>query len=49
MSAMYSPLNTDLMFQEMEDRALRMQAGRGKDPSAWPNRRWFHRAAHRAR
>ena len=45
---MYSPLNADLMFQEMEDRAARIRAGHGKDPAAWPNRRWFHRAAHRA-
>jgi hypothetical protein len=46
---MYNPLNTDLMFQEMEDRATRLQAGGEKDPFTWPNRRWFRRAAHRAR
>lgn len=46
---MYSPLNTDLMFQEMHDRAERMQHSQGKDPGAWPNRKWWHRSARRAR
>jgi hypothetical protein len=46
---MYSPLNEDLMFQEMHERTARMSAGRGSDPSSWPTRRWWHRAVRRAR
>ena len=45
---MYSPLNEDLMFQDMHDRAARIRDARGKDPAAWPNRRWWHKVAHRA-
>ena len=45
---MYSPLNTDLMFQEMEDRAARLTGSRGSDPGAWPNRKWWHKGALRA-
>jgi hypothetical protein len=46
---MYSPLNEDLMFQEMHDRTARITAARGKDNGAWPNRRWWRRTARLAR
>lgn len=42
---MYSPLNTDLMFQEMRDRAERIMAARGSDDRFRRDRRWWHREA----
>ncbi len=44
---MYSPLNEDLMFQDMADRTARMLAARGRDCDGWPNRRWWRRPSAR--
>ncbi len=45
---MYSALNEDYMFQEMHDRAVRMNA-RHPHAKNLPNRRWWRRAVRLAR
>ena len=45
---MYSPLNEDLMFQEMKDRTERLLRPQGGDIAARAGRRWWRRATHRA-
>lgn len=40
---MYSPLNQELMFQQVQDRKARATAVRGTSRSDWPNRRWFRK------
>jgi hypothetical protein len=48
MSTMYSALNQDYMYQEMHDRAARMNAHHPKENTV-PNRRWWRKAARVAR
>lgn len=53
MRGMYSPLNEDYMFQEMNDRVARIQVHRSQEeggkPVRRPSRRWWRRVARRAR
>lgn len=44
---MYSPLNEDLMFQDMADRRRELSAARGRAASR-AGRRWWRHTAHRA-
>lgn len=45
---MYSPLNEDLMFQEMQNRKERLLRPQREDIAARAGRRWWRRATHRA-
>ncbi len=45
---MYSPLNEDLMFQEMKNRSERLTRPYRDDIAARAGRRWWRRATHRA-
>jgi hypothetical protein len=45
---MYSPLNEDLMFQEMKNRTESLIRPRREDIAVRAGRRWWRRATHRA-
>jgi hypothetical protein len=45
MSTMYSPLNEDLMFQEMKNRADRLIRPQQEDIAARAGRRWWRRSS----
>ena len=45
---MYSPLNEELMFQEMKNRADAIRRPSRQDLAARAGRRWWRRTAHRA-
>jgi hypothetical protein len=46
MTMMYNPMNTDLMFQEMDNRAQAMRAARTRG-SVRETRRWWRRSTQR--
>lgn len=45
---MYSPLNEDLMFQEMKNRTERLVRPQQEDIASRAGRRWWRRTSHRA-